>query len=295
MSMEAFLINPARRSKRKASRTGKRKKKRSGGLPKGLLSRMIRTYGIKRGMKEAWKSVKSGSIKSSTRKRKKNPWEQVTYPRHTSKLWRTKRTGRWGKKTGHKNPFGEEVLIVGANPRRRKRRVSRRRHVRRNDPGPRRYHMSTRRRRRARRNDPGRKRSYRRHYRRNLPARSGAFSLSASKPMSLIMPIAVGTGGYFVSDYIPAAIGMSASPMTRIGVKMGIAFGGSMVLSKFLGAKNGVAFAMGAGINAVNDILRTYVFKTVTAAGIGAFAPAMRPAGLGAVSPYSSVRSPYVS
>jgi hypothetical protein len=286
VSMEAFLINPAHRRKRKVSRASKRRKRR-GGLPSGLLSRMIRTYGPSRGMKEAWKSFRSGA---------RNPWSDApaAHRRASLKGWRKRRQQH------HKsNPFGEEVLIVGANPRRKRRRVSRkRRHVRRNDPGPRRYHMSTRRRhRRARRNEPGR-RIHRRHYRRNLPARSGAFSLSASKPMSLIMPIAVGAGGYFVSDYIPAAIGMSTSPMTRIGIKMGIAFGGGMVLSKFLGAKNGVAFALGAGINAVNDVLRTYVFKTTvaaTTAGLGAFAPTGRLRGFGAMSPYSAVHSPYAS
>lgn len=283
MSMEAFLINPAKRKRKKTS--GKRRK-RGGGLPSGLLSRMIKTYGIKRGMKEAWKAHRSG---------RKNP---RTLPRsfrtrvtHRPVVYATGR-GTWKRSPFSKhrleNPLGEEVMIVG-NPKRRRAR----RKVRRNEPGRKRV-VHHRRRYSMRHNDPGRKRVYhRRHYRRN-PARSTALAISARRPMSLLVPAIAGTGGFFAADYIPAAIGMSASPLTRIGIKAGVAFGGGMLISKFAGSKIGAAFAIGAGINVVNDVLRTYVFKTATTAGIGAFVrPSLR-GGMGAMtSPYS--RSPYMS
>jgi hypothetical protein len=260
MALEAFLINPAKKSRRKKSGARKRK---GGGLPGGLLSRMIRTYGIKRGMKEAWKAHRSGK----------------------------------------RNPFGEEVMIVG-NPKGRrkkvrrevistmatKRRRVRRKRVRRNEPGRKRVHhrrhyslLSNARTRRV-----VRRVHHRRHHRRN-PASTG-LGISARRPMSLLMPAAMGTGGYFAADYIPIAIGMSTTPMYRIGIKAALAVGGSMLLSRFLGGRNAAYFSLGVGINVLNDVLKTYVFKTTTTAGLGAFVrPRLGGMGMGAFvpSPYS--------
>ncbi len=262
MALEAFLINPAKRGRRKKSGARKRK---GGGLPSGLLSRMIRTYGIKRGMKEAWKAHRGGVSSPITRT-----------------VHRRKRAKR------RTNPFGEEVMIVG-NPKRR--RV--RRKVRHNDPARRRVVHHRKRRYSLMRNEPARRRvsrrviHRRRHSRRN-PASTG-LAISARRPMSLLMPAAVGAGGYFAADYIPIAIGMSATPMTRIGIKAAIAVGGGMLLSRFLGARNATAFSLGVGINVLNDVLRTYVFKTTTTtAGLGAFVrPGLR-GDFGAFTP-----SPY--
>jgi len=115
--------------------------------------------------------------------------------------------------------------------------------------------------------------------------------------MSLLMPAIAGTAGFFVADYIPTAIGMSASPLTRIGIKAGVAFGGSILASKFMGSKAGYGFAIGAGINVLNDVLRTYVLGGTAITGLGAFAPRFRPraSGMGAINPYTSIRSPYAS
>jgi hypothetical protein len=110
----------------------------------------------------------------------------------------------------------------------------------------------------------------------------------------MLMPAVVGAGGFFAADYIPTAIGMSATPMTRIGVKAAIAIGGGMVLSRFLGAKNATAFSLGVGINVLNDVLKTYVFKTAVA-GFGAFtrpqlgAFTRRPM-MGATTPFQGVQ-----
>jgi hypothetical protein len=85
------------------------------------------------------------------------------------------------------------------------------------------------------------------------------------------MPAAVGTGGFMAAEWLPTKIGM-VSTWPRLGVKAGIAFGGTMVLGRFLGRSNGIYFAVGAGISLVSDILRTFIFKTtVAAAGVGAF------------------------
>ncbi len=179
---------------------------------------------------------------------------------------------------------------MGNKPRKR---VRRRKSARRNDPARRVRHRYS-----MKRNAPTRKRVYhRRHIRRRNPARSGLPTISMRRPMSLLMPAISGLGGYFAADYIPAAIGMSASPMTRIGIKAGVAFGGGMLVSKFMGSKSGMFFSVGAGINVLNDVLRTYVFGGTAITGFGAFAPRIgrRTAGMGAMSPYSEVRSPYVS
>ncbi len=291
MSMESFLINPARKRRRKTS--SGRKRKRSGGLPGALLSRMIRTYGAKRGMKEAWKAHRTG-VRNP---RKKLPSAyHLKRAKHRPVVYSGVRRGSYVRspysRSPQINPFGEEVMIVGANPKRKRRRTRRRainpvrRHRRRS------YTMRSKSRLPAIRRRHNPVRHYRRRYRN--PARSGAVAISFRRPMGLLMPALAGTGGFFAADYIPAAIGMSASPMTRIGVKAGVAFGGSMVVSKFMGAKNGYAFAIGAGINMLNDVMRTYIFKTGVTAGFGAFAP-RKVSGMGAMSPYSNVRSPYAS
>ncbi len=292
MSMEAFLINPAKRRVKRRKSSGIRRKKRGGGLPSGLLSRMIKTHGIKRGMKEAWKAHRSG-VRNP---RKKLPASyHIKGRKHRPVVYSGIRRGTYARspysRSPQINPFGEEVMIVGANPR-RKRRVRRRKSsYLRNDPGRKRrrrsYSLS--------RRNPVIHRRKRRHYRRN-PARGGAIAISARRPMSLLMPALAGTGGFFAADYIPAAIGMTASPLTRIGIKAGVAFGGGMLVSKFMGSKNGSAFAIGAGINVLNDVLRTYVFKTTVTAGLGAFVrPGLR-GGMGAMSPYGqTVRSPYAA
>ena len=99
---EPFLINPYRLSRKR--RTRSRVRRRSGGrLPGKLLSRMMRTYGPGRGMKEAWSAYRGGV-------RRNDPDSGLFNPRK-HRRYRRRRL----------NPFGEEVMIVGANPRRRKR------------------------------------------------------------------------------------------------------------------------------------------------------------------------------
>jgi hypothetical protein len=285
MTMEAFLVNPARRT-RKRKTSGARKRKRGGGLPGGLLSRMIKTHGRKRGMSEAWKAYRTGA--RNPRKRLPAAYH-APGRKHRPVVYSGIRKGVFSRspysRSPQINPFGEEVMIVGANPKRRKRtRTRRRRSV-----NPIRRHRRS----YSMKSNPVRRRIVRRRrgYRRN-PAT--AIAISARRPMSLLMPALAGTGGFFVADYIPVAIGMSASPLTRIGVKAGVAFGGGMLVTKFMGNKSGTAFAIGAGINLINDVLRTYVFKTAATAGLGAFTrPSLR--GMGAMSPYSNIRSPYAS
>ncbi len=251
MALETFLIN--RPQKRKSST---RKKRRGGGLPSGLLSRMIRTHGIKKGMKEAWKAHRSGV-------RNPRPKLPASYHRKTAKhrpvVYSGVRKGSYVRspysRSPQINPFGEEVMIVGNKPRKRKRVVRHRRkksYLRNPSPKRRLY---------------ARKRHVSHRRRRSNPARSGVPAISYRRPMSLIMPAASVAGGIFAADYLPAMIGMAGSPLTRLGVKLAVGFAGAMILK----GKNGALFAAGAGANALMDVVKTYVFKTGATAGFGAF------------------------
>jgi len=270
MALETFLTNRPR--KRKAST---RKRRRGGGLPSALLSRMIRTHGIKKGMKEAWKAHRSGA---------RNPRAKlpVSYHRKTAKhrpvVYSGIRKGSYVRspysRSPQINPFGEEVMIVGNKPRKRKRVVRHRRkksYLRNPSPKRRLY---------ASRHVTHRKR------RRN-PARSGVPAISYRRPMSLIMPAASVAGGIFAADYLPAMIGMAGSPLTRLGVKIAVGFAGAMILR----GKNGALFAAGAGANALMDVVKTYVFKNgTTTAGFGAFTRPQLGAFTRPITPFQGVQ-----
>jgi hypothetical protein len=88
------------------------------------------------------------------------------------------------------------------------------------------------------------------------------------------MPAAFGTLGFMAAEWIPGKVGtFAASTWPRLGVKAGVAFAGSMVLGRFIGRKNGVFFAVGAGISLLSDILRTFILTTpaLAVSGYGAF------------------------
>ena len=286
MALEAFLINPYRtksRRRRGISR-GVRRGRRGGGLPSALLSRMIKQHGVKRGMKEAWRSFKSGSGRKPIRRRavsrrrimgrnrtRSNAWpgERKRHRRAASVGWsqRTVGIGGYKKPTGGRypkwNPFGEEVMIVGANPRRRRRRTRSRR---RNSAYP--VMFNPRRRRNRQVSVNRRRRSYGRRYRRRNPASASLPAISFKNPMGMLMPAAIGTLGFLATQMIPSKIGMDTTPLTRFGVKAAVLFGGSMAVGRFMGRRNSIFFAVGSGINLLTDILKTYVF---TGGQLGAF------------------------
>ncbi len=97
-------------------------------------------------------------------------------------------------------------------------------------------------------------------------------ALSIKRPLSMVMPLGVGLAGFIAADKIPQMVNIT-SPLPRIGVKAAVAFGGGMVISRFLGKQSGALFTIGCGINLLQDILNTYVFKKAIAAtaGYGAF------------------------
>jgi len=263
--MEPFLINPARYKRRRKKSTGTRRRKRRGGLPSALLKRMVKTHGIKKGMKEAWKQYRKGV--------RKNIWTDDSAGHATAarKGWRRRKSSR---KRYRKNLLGEEVMLVGTNRRRRRRRKGTRRNAWRGSS--RKHAMAARKgwgRRRRYSTNPRRRRRYyplvarrRRRYARN-PARAAAISIR--RPMSILMPAAFGTAGYMASERLPSMVGM-LDTYPRLGVKAAVALAGPMVLGRFLGQSNATYFAVGAGINLLQDVLNTFVFKTGVA-GLQAF------------------------
>ena len=321
---ELFLINPVRRRRsrsgvRKRTVRAKRRTRRSGGLPSDLLKRMIRQHGQRKGMKEAWKQYRMGHrnprLTGEFARRRK-----VHRPRlydlgagkwRRSPLSRSRAAGitinprRRRRVRQYRKNFGEEVMIVG-NPRRRRKRAKRRTSAKRRhlpaifERNP----VRQRRRRRSyglRRNPIFSRRRSRRRYRRNpMSARSaGLPSMDIRRPMSLIVPLAVGTGGFIGADYVPAMIGLSGNNLTRLVAKLGTGILGRMVIGKFAGRTNGTIFMIGAGINLFQDLLRTFIFTSAVApvetAGVGAF-PYQNGgyAGMGAYSnEYSDLGSEY--
>ena len=89
--------------------------------------------------------------------------------------------------------------------------------------------------------------------------------------MSLLMPAAIGTAAFLVTEQAPAYIGM-AGVLPRYGIKAAVMIGGGMAVSKFLGARNGQIWMLGSLINIASDLIRQYIFKTgFTGLGYGAF------------------------
>jgi len=282
MATEPFLINPFRVGRRRRRVVLDDNPK---GLPPALLSRMIRTYGPRRGMREAWRLYRMGITKNEP---EFNPWETFTIPERSLRIWRDPKTGRFAIPPRRKN-LGEEVILM--NPRRRRRRVRRRRYVLDNawfgDPAGHRAAAlkGWRTRRRLRDNPLGEevmvignpRRRRRRRIRRRVrlfgnPRRARATALpaiSVSRPASLIMPALVGTAAYVATDKVPSMVNVT-SDLPRLGVKAAVGFGGGILLSRIAGSKAGVVWAIGSSINLMTDILRTYVFKG-TLSGLGAF------------------------
>lgn len=247
-------------------------------------------------------------------RRRRNAWFESTAtapysPRHAAAAvrgWKRKgkkakpRYAGWKRKA---NPFGEEVIIMGANPRRRhrRRRTVNRVHRRRRS-FRRSYGLNPRRKRRSyarRRYNPIRRRRSHRRHRRNPAAAASIGSFSLSRPSSLLMPIAVGIAAKIALDKIPAMLGTTFSTgiMKHVGAAA-IAVGGSMLTSKFLGKQAGNIFMLFAGTTVAWNLVNEYVLNSaVTTAGLGNFIPYVPPASNGALAgftnPYDSERYGY--
>ncbi len=179
------------------------------------------------------------------RKRHTNSWFGEI-KRHSAAAKRGARKRVIKKRKHKKNFLGEEVLIVGANPRRRKRNKVHRRKRHYALANPVRHH-------RRRRHNPVRKR---RHARR----RRNPIEMSFKNPKSFIMPIAAGLAGKWASDKIPAMLGTTFSTgYMKIAAQAAIAFGGGMLLKRFVGKDAAQAFTLVAGVNAAIGLFDQFV------------------------------------
>ncbi len=244
-NMEAFLINPMKNRK---------------------IKRFKRTRRRAKGVKISRSNLGSLALRTNT-------WrdDRVGHSRASRKGWRRriKTKSRHKVHKVHKsNPLGEEVIIMGANPRRRKRSTrkhSRRRfHLFKNAPAKRRrsrrrkYHMA--------RNAPAvnRKRSRRRH-RRN-PA-VGGLSFDIMRPQTLIMPLLTGLVAKMATEKIPAMLNLT-TPLTRYGSQAAVAIGGSILLRRFVGRTNAAIWGIVSAVTILTDVVNRYVLKT-TLTGLG--------------------------
>ena len=306
MTMEAFLINPKRKKKGKT--------RRANPLPGGLLSRMMKKYGRKRGMKEAWKAYKGGGgvRENMARPATKVPsWVTSRHPKIKELVSKRSRSSRsklrklgfsltggakswekFRKRKPIKNPFGEEVIVVGANPRRKKSKSRRRTSLARylGNVGTRsgalkgwrkrsRLLDNPKRRRRSSRFLANRKRSVRyldnrkRRFRRNPAAVATMGGISLQRPMTLIMPIVVGLAARIATQRVPTYLGI-VSPLPRYGVQAAVAVGGGLLLNRFVGKTNAMVWTIVSGVTILEDILNRYVFGAAGAvAGLGYYEP----------------------
>ncbi|MBT9168125.1 MAG: hypothetical protein DDT19_01470 [Syntrophomonadaceae bacterium] len=236
MAVESFLINPVKRRK-KARKTNPR------GLPSKLLSKMIKTHGIKEGMRKAWKSFKGGETKT-------NIWvgDPVGHRKAAIKGWDKRVKGATGTAYPQGaayprwNPFGEEVMIVGANPRRKARKRIKVNPVRK-------HSLLT------------MGKEVVRHRRRRNPVVSLGDSININKPMTLLYPVAVGVAARMATERIPRMLRITA-PITRIGIQLAVGIGGGMLLNRFIGNTNAAVWAIVSGATILTDVVNRFVFRT---------------------------------
>ena len=259
MAREPFLINPPIRKRRSLSGLRKRRNKST----------------------SAWSDKSPSWMRHSSKTLSTNSWKPSAR-RHKRKV----------------NPFGEEVIVVGANPRRRKR--SRSRSKRRNpiaavNPRRRRrsrnsFALNPKRRRRKNYAMNPRRKSYRRH-RRN-PAESGGLSIKSimSNPMALAVPVLAAAAGLVAATYIPKTLSMTTG-WKKYGVQAAVALGGAMLVKNLM-KSNSAAMAWLAGVggwviydNFLKSYLTTSTSSSSTTSGrLGAFRPRLALPGQGSSS-----------
>lgn len=159
-----------------------------------------------------------------------------------SRTRRAARTGRRARMTRRKNPIGEEIVVMAANPRKRKTRKksysrTRRRSYRRNPAS-----------------NPRRRTYRRRRYRRNPRGLGNTRMKLAGVDLT---KAALGSVGFIGSIAATKAMGIQGG--LRYVVPAGVGIAAKMVGARFIGSSNANALMMGAvmasAVIAVNDFL----------------------------------------
>ena len=212
MPNEPFLINPAKKSRR----SGKKKNK----------AKLPPTYhrgAVRKSRPVFYSGVVSGAVKRSP-----------------EGLLRTI------------NPFGEEVLIVGANPK-RKIDSKKKKH----------YAIAKHQKNPVAKQKKGKKK----HHRRN-PVAQALSGVSITKPMSLLMPIGMGIASAFAVKRLPGMLKLAPHDLAagkiswmRVLAQLGISVGGGLAISKFLEKTSGIVFTVVGSSLTIMELLNTAVFK----------------------------------
>lgn len=181
------------------------------------------------------------------RKRKPNPWkgQKAAHKVASLKGWKkriskVKGTAISSGYTLPRNPFGEEVIIVGANPKRRRiKRVKKRNAWRGNT---RKHSVAAKKGWRKKRRNPvsmnprkNRKRSYKRN------------PFAIPKINNLVMPTLVVVSSAITTKHLPSLLKIE-SQIPRIGVQAAVAFGVPMLAGKFLGPNKQLWTAVSLGM-----------------------------------------------
>ena len=286
MVREPFLINPPRRIKRTRSNRA--------GLPKRLMSTYIKRYGRSEGLKRAWKVYKKGR-KTGNPQTRTNSEEVIIVganPRKKTKkgikhrpvLYEvSKKAWSRGPKSRSKikgitiNPFSEEVIVVGANPRKNsKNRVVRKNRAVSNPwQGQSRKHSAAAKKgwRKRRRKNPvmtlsnakNKKRRYSR--RRENPALRLPLIGDVG---ALLVPTLIGAGSIVVTKKVPDLLNLTGT-LQRVGSQVGSALIGNIIIRK---TTRSVALARIWTIAALATLVADYAitkFLPLSGVSIGAF------------------------
>ena len=261
----------ATRRKKKAG--AKKVSKRKGGrLKKGSLAakrfmaklRRMRKSSKTKTVRRRVKTVRHKTVRRRKSTVAKRRTTRVSYKRrgfakrHKRKLvsayrfggaWRTSPFARRPIKPGIRiNPFGEELMVVGANPRRRKRRKYSRNPKRRGGYMARRRHRSGGKRKRFKSNPMG--------------------SLKSLLPMAL-----AGTGGALAAKMVPRMLGMTTA-WSVYGTQAAVVVGGGYALDKYVGKNVADGWIIGSAAYVLSNVLATFVGGALAGLGLdgmGAF------------------------
>lgn len=236
MAREAFLVNPARRGRRKSGRRnpyvmdvkeGKyvfvpgegmvKKSKRRKGVKSKMAKAKRKSTKRSRAAKKAWRARKGGK-KVARRRATKMPHrfkaKRVSVRKAKKGLqvtWKNAPRRRKRHNRARRRNFGE-LAVVGGNPRRR-------------------------------------------HYKRNPALSIGGLQIKKNLPF-----VATGAVSAIAVTFVPAITGLSAKgPIYKYGAQLATAIGGGMLVGKFVGRSHGTVWMIVGASVVLADVLKTYV------------------------------------
>lgn len=214
--------------------------------------------GVKTKMaKEAFLINPPKKRKKKSKSKRHRPVVYETAPKTWSRSEKSK-----SKKAGIKiNPLGEEVILVGANPRREKRKTRTTRRGRNAWYGRREKHATAAQKgwRKRKRNPVSanpKRRTYRR--RRNRNPKLGVGSINIMKPMTLLMPVASGLAAKMITERVPMWVNI-VNPLPKFGVQLAVAIGGGMLLKKPVGTQNATIFTVVGATVALSEVITNWM------------------------------------